>query len=135
MLIRCWPGITNGLRGRLLSRFFLWSVFLTHSLTVCERGDFYRLLGMDPILFDEEVMLKTNHSARQAFPVVFDLQNSDFLFLRNRLVNTFREMRLIASLPLDLGQRLHLWRLRGRFALLLLHQFCQPMVTSTPVNP
>ena len=28
------------LAGRLLSRFFLWSVFLTHSLTVCERGNF-----------------------------------------------------------------------------------------------
>jgi magnesium-protoporphyrin IX monomethyl ester (oxidative) cyclase len=25
MLIRCWPGLRQGLRGRLLSRFFLWS--------------------------------------------------------------------------------------------------------------
>ena len=47
MLLRCWPGLRQGLRGRLLSRIFLWSVFLTHSLTVCERGNFYKLLGMD----------------------------------------------------------------------------------------
>ena len=44
------------MRGKLLSRFFLWSVFLTHSLTVYERGNFYTLLGMDPGLFDAEVM-------------------------------------------------------------------------------
>jgi magnesium-protoporphyrin IX monomethyl ester (oxidative) cyclase len=48
MLIRCWPGLRRGIQGKFLSRFFLWSVFLTHSLTVCERGEFYKLLGMDP---------------------------------------------------------------------------------------
>jgi len=38
------------------ARFFEvpWSVFLTHRLTVAERGDFYRLLGIDPATFDAE---------------------------------------------------------------------------------
>ncbi|MEB3334001.1 MAG: magnesium-protoporphyrin IX monomethyl ester (oxidative) cyclase, partial [Cyanobacteriota bacterium] len=73
MLIRCWPGLNSGLRGPLLSRFFLWSVFLTHSLTVCERGDFYRLLGLEPAGFDADVIRQTNRTARRAFPVVFVL--------------------------------------------------------------
>jgi magnesium-protoporphyrin IX monomethyl ester (oxidative) cyclase len=79
LLIRCWPGLNSGLRGRLLSRFFLWSVFLTHSLTVCERGDFYQLLGIDPDRFDAEVMRQTNRTARRAFPVVFELESSHYI--------------------------------------------------------
>ena len=128
MLIRCWPGLNSGWHGRLLSRFFLWSVFLTHSLTVCERGDFYQLLGLDPNQFDAEVMRQTNRTARRAFPVVFDLEESAFLALRDRLVTTFRELRQARNRPL---RRLVL---QGRFATLLLRQFCQPMVAagSTP---
>jgi magnesium-protoporphyrin IX monomethyl ester (oxidative) cyclase len=79
MLVRCWPQLRRGIRGKLLSRFFFWSVFLTHSLTVCERGNFYRILGMDPNLFDAEVMRQTNRTARRAFPAVFDLETSAFI--------------------------------------------------------
>jgi magnesium-protoporphyrin IX monomethyl ester (oxidative) cyclase len=122
MLIRCWPGLRQGLRGRLLSRFFLWSVFLTHSLTVCERGSFYRILGMDPNRFDAEVMRQTNRTARRAFPVVFDLENSAFLALRDQIVASFRELRQASGL-----RKL---ALKLRFAALLLRQFCQPMVAS-----
>ncbi len=123
MLIRCWPGLSSGLRGRLLSRFFLWSVFLTHSLTVCERGNFYRLLGMDPDRFDEEVMRQTNRTARRAFPVVFVLGPRYFL-LRDRLVETFRAIKSAEGQPLrKLGLKL-------RFGCLLLQQFLQPMESS-----
>ncbi len=124
LLIRCWPGLREGLRGRILSRFFLWSVFLTHSLTVCERGDFYRLLGMDPQLFDAEVMRQTNRTARRVFPWVFDLEGSHYLELRDRLVACYRELqagRAAGAGPLrQLGRRL-------RFGRLLLEQFLQPM--------
>jgi magnesium-protoporphyrin IX monomethyl ester (oxidative) cyclase len=123
MLIRCWPGLNSGLRGRLLSRFFLWSVFLTHSLTVCERGNFYRLLGMDPDRFDAEVMRQTNRTARRAFPVVFQLTPTYFE-LRDQLVDTFRGMKACQAQPLrQLGLKL-------RFASLLLRQFLQPMERS-----
>jgi magnesium-protoporphyrin IX monomethyl ester (oxidative) cyclase len=125
VLIRCWPGLKRGLHGMLLSRFFLWSVFLTHSLTVCERGEFYRLLGMDPARFDAEVMRNTNRCARRAFPWVFDLENGRFVELRDRLVRCFQEMgaaRERGAAPLaQLGLRL-------RFGVLLLRQFCQPML-------
>jgi magnesium-protoporphyrin IX monomethyl ester (oxidative) cyclase len=123
MLIRCWPGLNSGLRGRILSRFFLWSVFLTHSLTVCERGNFYRLLGMDPDRFDAEVMRQTNRTARRAFPAVFKLTPAYFA-LRDQLVVTFRAIKAAQGQPLrQLG-------CKARFAVLLLRQFLQPMERS-----
>lgn len=126
MLIRCWPQLRRGLRGRLLSRFFLWSVFLTHSLTVCERDEFYGILGLDAAAFDAEVMRQTNRTARRAFPRVFDLENSNYLALRDRLVATFQEIKDAGSSAGPLR-----WlTLRLRFAGLLLRQFCQPMVDS-----
>jgi magnesium-protoporphyrin IX monomethyl ester (oxidative) cyclase len=124
MLIRCWPGLNSGLRGRLLSRFFLWSVFLTHSLTVCERGDFYQLLGMDPTRFDSEVIHHTNRTARRAFPVVFRLDAS-FFELRDRLVDTVRQMKA------SQGQPLRQLAMRARLAWLLLQQVLQPMESSS----
>ncbi len=124
MLIRCWPQLRQGLRGRLLSRFFLWSVFLTHSLTVCERDEFYGILGMDAAAFDAEVMRQTNRTARRAFPRVFDLEHSNYLQLRDRLVATYSELK--ASGPGSL-RRLGL---RLRFVGLLFRQFWQPMVDS-----
>jgi magnesium-protoporphyrin IX monomethyl ester (oxidative) cyclase len=127
MLIRCWPGLNRGLRGRLLSRFFLWSVFLTHSLTVCERGDFYRLLGIDPDRFDAEVMRQTNRTAARAFPVVFVLDGSCYVQLRDQLVDTYRQIKA------STGRPLRLLGLRARFGWLLLRQFLQPMQASTEV--
>ena len=133
MLIRCWPGLRRGLRGRLLSRFFLWSVFLTHSLTVCERGDFYALLGLDPAQFDAEVMRQTNRTAQRAFPMVFDLDNSRYFELRDQLVETFRQLKALAASPADNNRWLQRLTLRWQFAQLLLRQFCQPMVASAEV--
>ncbi len=122
MLIRCWPQLQRGLRGKLLSRFFLWSVFLTHSLTVCERGDFYQILGIDPARFDAEVMRQTNRSASRAFPWVFELEGSNYLTLRDQIVATYRQLQQTAGLE-QLGLKL-------RFAGLLLRQFSQPMRAS-----
>jgi len=122
-LIKSWPNITKGLRGRLLSRFFLWSVFLTHSLTVCERGDFYKLCGIDPDRFDEEVIRRTNATARNAFPVVFNFENNQFLLLRNQIVDVFRQTKESSGLK-RLSLRLH-------FMGLLIKQFTLPMQSST----
>ncbi|QEY31095.1 magnesium-protoporphyrin IX monomethyl ester (oxidative) cyclase [Synechococcus sp. RSCCF101] len=130
MLIRCWPGLRQGWRGHLLSRFFLWSVFLTHSLTVCERGNFYRLLGMEPAAFDADVMRHTNDTARRAFPWVFDLDDSRFLELRDALVEVFRAMNRTREQPAGVGRFLRLQGQRLSFAGLLLRQFLQPMVPS-----
>ena len=132
VLIRCWPGLNSGWRGRLLSRFFLWSVFLTHSLTVCERGTFYQLLGIDPDSFDAEVMRQTNRTARRAFPVVFQL-GPRYFELRDQLVLTFRSLKASGEAPAGLGRSLRRLGLRARFAALLLHQFLQPMESSLEV--
>ena len=93
LMMRCWPGMTKGFRGKLLSRFFLWTVFLTHTLTVCERGDFYTLLGIDPVLFDEEVIIQTNNTSRNAFPWVFKFEDGKFLDMRIQILNSFRNWR------------------------------------------
>ncbi|MFL0791012.1 MAG: magnesium-protoporphyrin IX monomethyl ester (oxidative) cyclase [Prochlorococcus sp.] len=119
MLIRSWPGITKGLRGDILSRFFLWSVFITHSLTVCERGDFYELLGIDAVLFDSEVITRTNEAARRAFPKVFNFEDGKFLQLRDQIVDNFRE----AQNSSGLAKR----RFQLRFVQLMIRQFFQPM--------
>ena len=132
VLIRCWPGLNSGWRGRLLSRFFLWSVFLTHSLTVCERGKFYQLLGIDPDSFDAEVMRQTNRTARRAFPVVFQL-GPRYFELRDQLVLTFRSLKASGEAPAGLGRSLRRLGLRARFAALLLRQFLQPMERSLEV--
>lgn len=131
LLIRCWPGLNSGLRGHLLSRFFLWSVFLTHSLTVCERGDFYRLLGMDPDRFDAEVIRQTNRTARRAFPVVFALDGSSYFELRDQLVHAYRQIKARAGAPAGPLRLLTTLGWRCRFAALLLRQLLQPMVSST----
>jgi magnesium-protoporphyrin IX monomethyl ester (oxidative) cyclase len=127
MLIRCWPELRQGLRGRLLSRFFLWSVFLTHSLTVCERDSFYTLLGIDPARFDAEVMRQTNRTARRAFPYVFTFEGTRYVQLRDQLVDTFRQMQALGEQPATPGRFLKNLGLKLRFAGLLVHQFCQPM--------
>lgn len=128
VLIRCWPGLRRGLRGQLLSRFFLWSVFLTHSLTVGERGDFYRLLGLDPTQFDTEVIRQTNRTARRAFPVVFALEGDRWFELRDRMVALHRQLG--EGGQAGVVSRLGRLGLRIRFAAVLLRQFSQPMAAS-----
>ena len=135
LLIRCWPRLRQGLRGRLLSRFFLWSVFLTHSLTVGERGDFYRLLGIDPAQFDTDVIRQTNRTARCAFPVVFALEGSRWFELRDQIVALHRD--LAQPPPAATGPWWRPWQrpwwrleLRLRFVALVLRQLGQPMLAS-----
>jgi len=75
------PGLKQGLpRQALLQPFsFLCRCFLTHSLTVCERGNFLRIPGIDPHLFDAEVIAPDQPHRPPRLPGVFDLENSRFL--------------------------------------------------------
>ena len=57
---------------------------------MCERGDFYELLGIEPKEFDEEVIKRTNHTAKNAFPWVFNFEDGRFLELRNQIIPAFR---------------------------------------------
>ncbi len=119
MMMRCWPGMTKGFRGKILSRFFLWTVFLTHTLTVCERGEFYELLGIDPVLFDEEVIIQTNNTSRNAFPWVYKFDDGKFLKMRLDILNSFKNWRKESGVrkPLALS----------KFIILIVKQFVLPM--------
>jgi magnesium-protoporphyrin IX monomethyl ester (oxidative) cyclase len=65
-------------RARLWSRFFLLSVFATHSLTVQERANFYDSLGLDATEFDEQVIRKTNETSARAFPTILNVNHPEF---------------------------------------------------------
>ena len=125
-MMRCWPGMTKGFRGKMLSRFFLWTVFLTHTLTVCERGDFYELLGIDPVLFDEEVIIQTNNTTRNSFPWVYKFEDGKFLEMRIQILESFRNWRTSSGIkkPLKLG----------KFVSLILRQFLLPMEKTNAVR-
>ena len=125
-MMRCWPGMTKGFRGKLLSRFFLWSVFLTHTLTVCERGDFYTLLGIDPVLFDEEVIIQTNNTTRNSFPWVYKFDDGKFLEMRIQILNAFRNWRESSGLSKPLALT--------KFVSLILTQFTLPMEKTNAVR-
>ncbi len=119
MMMRCWPGMTKGFRGKILSRFFLWTVFLTHTLTVCERGEFYELLGIDPVLFDEEVIIQTNNTSRNAFPWVYKFDDGKFLKMRLEILNAFKNWRKENGVKKPLAL--------SKFVILILKQFVLPM--------
>lgn len=77
-LLRSQPHMWKGWKARWWSRFFLLSVFATHTLTVHERAKFYDMLGLDATAFDEAVVRKTNETAARAFPVMLNVNHPEF---------------------------------------------------------
>ena len=126
MMMRCWPGMTKGFRGKILSRFFLWTVFLTHTLTVCERGDFYTLLGVDPVKFDEEVIIQTNNTSKNAFPWVYKFDDGKFIEMRSLILQAFRDWQEEKGMKKPFAF--------VKFASLILRQFALPMEKTKAVR-
>ncbi|MFW9259407.1 magnesium-protoporphyrin IX monomethyl ester cyclase [Nostoc sp. KVJ20] len=77
-LLRSQPELWNTWKSRLWSRFFLLSVFATHTLTVHERSGFYKSLGLDATEFDFQVVRNTNETAGRAFPVMLNTEHPKF---------------------------------------------------------
>lgn len=77
-LLRSQASMWNNWQARLWSRFFLLSVFATHTMTVLERADFYDSVGLDPVEFDQQVIRKTNETAARAFPVMLNVDHPSF---------------------------------------------------------
>ncbi|QZZ18916.1 magnesium-protoporphyrin IX monomethyl ester (oxidative) cyclase [Leptothermofonsia sichuanensis E412] len=77
-LLRSQPKLWKTWKSRLWSRFFLLTVFATHTLTVHERTGFYHTLGLDPTEFDAEVIRKTNETAARAFPSILNTDHPEF---------------------------------------------------------
>ena len=77
-LLRSQTSMWQGWQARLWSRFFLLSVFATHTLTVHERGDFYESVGLDATEYDREVTRKTNQTAARSFPAILNTEHREF---------------------------------------------------------
>lgn len=86
-LLRSQPQLWNTWQSRLWSRFFLLSVFATHTLTVHERSQFYKSLGLDPTDFDRQVVRETNATAGRAFPVMLNTEHPEFFQRLHRCSN------------------------------------------------
>jgi magnesium-protoporphyrin IX monomethyl ester (oxidative) cyclase len=77
-LLHSQPRLFNNWRAKLWMRFFLLMVFATHTMTVHERTEFYRSVGLDPTEYDTQVVRNTNETAARAFSVVLDVDHPDF---------------------------------------------------------
>ncbi|MBU7581519.1 MAG: magnesium-protoporphyrin IX monomethyl ester (oxidative) cyclase [Nostoc sp. TH1S01] len=77
-LLRSQPQLWKTWKAKLWSRFFLLSVFATHTMTVHERSGFYKTLGLDATEFDRQVVYNTNETAGRAFPVMLDTEHPQF---------------------------------------------------------
>uniref|UniRef100_D9IXI1 Magnesium-protoporphyrin IX monomethyl ester [oxidative] cyclase n=2 Tax=Chromera velia TaxID=505693 RepID=D9IXI1_9ALVE len=69
------PHLLKGASARLLSRFFLVSVFVTMLLNDADRTAFYEYLGLNTFAFDMYVIERTNFTAAKLFPVSLNLYN------------------------------------------------------------
>lgn len=78
VLLRSQPKLWQTWQSRLWARFFLLTVFVTHTLTVLERTTFYESIGIDPHEYNQQVIQKTNETAERAFPNVLDTHHPDF---------------------------------------------------------
>ena len=89
-------------------------------------GDFYELLGIDPVLFDEEVIIQTNNTTRNAFPWVYKFEDGKFLEMRTQILNAFRKWRESAGIAKPLALT--------KFISLMLRQFALPMEKTNAVR-
>ncbi|WP_013324244.1 magnesium-protoporphyrin IX monomethyl ester (oxidative) cyclase [Gloeothece verrucosa] len=77
-LLRSQKSMWNTWKGRLWGRFFLLTVFATHTLTVHERSDFYDTIGLDAKEFDRIVIRNTNETSARAFPEILNTDHPEF---------------------------------------------------------
>jgi len=88
------PQLWNNWRARLWVRFFLLSVFATHTLTVFERATFYQSIGIDPREYNTRVIQETNNTAARAFSLILDTNHPKF----------FRRLEQCSELNLKLAE-------------------------------
>ena len=78
VLLRSQPKLWNSWKARLWARFFLLTVFATHTMTVLERSTFYDSIGINPREYNIEVIHRTNETAKRAFPSILDTHHPEF---------------------------------------------------------
>lgn len=97
VLLRSQPQLWNTWQSRLWSRFFLLTVFATHTLTVLERADFYESIGINPRTYNEQVIRHTNATAERAFPNRLDTDHPDFFTRLERCAIANQQLTAIAA--------------------------------------
>ncbi len=78
VLLRSQPKLWNNWKARFWSRFFLLTVFATHTLTVLERSSFYESIGINSHEYNQQVIDNTNETAKRAFPSILDTHHPEF---------------------------------------------------------
>lgn len=78
VLLRSQPNLWQTWQSKLWARFFLLTVFITHTLTVLERSTFYESLGIDPREYNEQVICNTNATAKRAFASILNTDHPEF---------------------------------------------------------
>ncbi|BAZ51042.1 magnesium-protoporphyrin IX monomethyl ester (oxidative) cyclase [Nostoc ellipsosporum NOK] len=79
-LLRSQPQLWNNWRARLWVRFFLLSVFVTHTITVFERATFYESIGIHPRKYNNKVIQETNNTSARAFPLILNTNHPAFFW-------------------------------------------------------
>jgi len=83
-VLRSQEHLLTGFISKLWCRFFLLSVFITMYLNDDQRSDFYASIGLNSRQFDQYVIIKTNDSAKNIFPVILDVTNPEFFALLDK---------------------------------------------------
>jgi magnesium-protoporphyrin IX monomethyl ester (oxidative) cyclase len=98
VLLRSQPKLWKTWQSKLWSRFFLLTVFATHTLTVEERADFYQSVGLDAREYNRKVISKTNETSARAFPEILNTEHPDFFRrLEKCSENNFKLAEIAAS--------------------------------------
>ncbi|MBE9049697.1 magnesium-protoporphyrin IX monomethyl ester (oxidative) cyclase [Nostocales cyanobacterium LEGE 11386] len=88
-LLRSQPQLWNNWRARLWVRFFLLTVFVTHTITVFERATFYEAIGIHPRKYNNRVIQETNNTSARAFPLILNTNHPAFFWrLEQCFINT-----------------------------------------------
>jgi magnesium-protoporphyrin IX monomethyl ester (oxidative) cyclase len=96
-IMKAQPQFLNDWRAKLWCRFFLLSVFGTMYLNDIQRSDFYASIGLNARDYDKYVIEKTNETSARVFPVVLDIENSEFYERLEVCVKNNEKLRAIAS--------------------------------------
>jgi magnesium-protoporphyrin IX monomethyl ester (oxidative) cyclase len=96
-LLRSQPNLWQSWQSKLWARFFLLTVFATHTLTVLERGSFYTAIGIDPDTYNKQVIEHTNETAKRAFPSILDTHHPEFFVRLERCAIANQKLAHITS--------------------------------------
>jgi len=94
VLMRSNPELLEG-RNKLWIRFFLLAVFCTMYVRDHARRPFFEAMGINPDVFDREVITLTNLISRQTFPETIDTDNPKFWALLEEMWQNTDQMNHI----------------------------------------